>query len=71
MLENAGIVRELPFQEQSRCDANLSPYANLVCVGCASVHDARVGQDMVSDLRKRLEVCSDFQFSGQRVDFYG
>jgi len=26
---------------------------------------------MVSDLRQRLEVCSDFQFSGQRVDFYG
>ena len=53
MLENAGIVRELPFQEQSRYDANLSPYANLVCVGCASVHDAKVGQDMVSNLRKR------------------
>jgi len=71
VLENAGIVRELPFQEQSRYDANLSPYANLVCVGCASVHDAKVGQDMVSDLRKRLEVRSDSQFSGQRVHFYG
>ena len=71
MLENAGIVRELPFQEQSRYDVNLSPYANLVCVGCASVHDAKVGQDMVSDLRKRLEVRSDSQFSGQRVHFYG
>ena len=71
VLENAGIVRELPFQEQSRYDANLSPYANLVCVGCASVHDAKVGQDMVSDLRKRLEVRSDSQFSGQRVHLYG
>ena len=70
MLENAGIVRELPFQEQSRYDPNISPYANLVCVGCASVHDAKVGQDMVSNLRKRWEVCSDFQFSGQRGDFY-
>ena len=71
MLEHAGIVRELPFQEQSRYDANLSPYANLVCVGWASVHYAKVGQDMVSDLRKRVEGCSDFQFSGQRVDFNG
>ena len=69
--ENAGIVRELPFHKQSRYDANLSPDANLVCVGCANVHDAKVGQEMVSDLRQRLEVCSDFQFSGQRVDFYG
>ena len=71
MLESAEIVRESPFQEQSRYDTNPSPYANLVCVGCASIHDAKVGQEMVSDLRQRLEVCSDFQFSGQRVDFYG
>ncbi|MCL0053520.1 hypothetical protein M1N45_00800 [Dehalococcoidia bacterium] len=68
--ENAGIVRELPFHKQSRYDANLSPDANLVCVGWASVHYARVGQDMVSDLRKRLEVRSDFHFNGQRVDFF-
>ena len=30
VLENAGIVRELPFQKQSRYDANLSPHATLV-----------------------------------------
>ena len=34
MLEQAGIVRELPFQRQSRYDANLDPHANLVCLGC-------------------------------------
>ena len=67
---NVGIVPELPFQKQSRYDANLSPYANLVCVGWASVHYARVGQDMVSDLRKRLEVRSDFHFNGPRVGFF-
>ncbi len=71
VLENAGIVRELPFQKQSRYDANLSPHANQVCVGCGSVHDAEVGQEMVADLRKRLEDSTDFQFTGQRVDFYG
>jgi Fur family peroxide stress response transcriptional regulator len=71
VLESAGIVRELPFQKQSRYDANLSPHANLVCVGCGSVHDAVVGQDMVADLRRRLEASTDFQFTGQRVDFYG
>ena len=31
VLEHAGIVRELPFQKQSRYDANLSPHVNLVC----------------------------------------
>ena len=71
VLEKASIVRQLPFQRQSRYDANLSPHANLVCVGCGSVHDADVGQEMVADLRKRLEASSDYQFTGQRVDFYG
>ena len=37
LLERAAIVRELPFQRQSRYDANLSPHANLVCIGCGSV----------------------------------
>ena len=71
VLEQAGIVRELPFQKLSRYDANLSPHANLVCVGCSSVHDADVGQDQVAELRQRLEGSSDFHFTGQRVDFYG
>ena len=71
VLEQAGIVRELPFQKLSRYDANLTPHANLVCVGCGSVHDADVGQSTVAELRERLEQSSDFQFTGQRVDFYG
>jgi len=71
VLERVGIVRELPFQKQSRYDANLSPHANLVCVGCGSVHDANVGQEMVAELRGKLEGSSDFTFTGQRVDFYG
>ena len=71
VLEQVGIVREHPFQKMSRYDANLSPHANLVCVGCGSVHDADVGQQMVAELREKLEDTTDFQFSGQRVDFYG
>jgi Fur family peroxide stress response transcriptional regulator len=71
VLERVGIVRELPFQKQSRYDANLSPHANLVCVGCGRVHDADVGQSMVAELREKLEGSSDFTFTGQRVDFYG
>ena len=71
VLEQVGIVCELPFQKQSRYDANLSPHANLVCVGCGSVHDADVGQEMVAELREKLEGSSDFTFTGQRVDFYG
>ena len=71
LLERAAIVRELPFQRQSRYDANLEPHANLVCIGCGSVLDTHVGEDVVSELRSTLEEQSDFEVAAQRVDFYG
>ncbi len=71
LLERAAIVRELPFQRQSRYDANLSPHANLVCVGCGAVVDADVGQNMVAELRAILESQAEFEVASQRVDFYG
>ena len=71
VLEQAGIVRELPFQKQSRYDANLSPHANLVCVSCGTVVDAEVGQKLVVELQNILEQELKFEVSSQRVDFYG
>ena len=71
VLENAAIVQELPFQRQSRYDANLEPHANLVCVGCGGVVDADVGQDAVVELKAALEKESSFKLDTQRVDFYG
>ena len=71
LLEQAGIVRELPFQKLSRYDANLSPHANLVCLGCGSVVDADVGQDRVAELERSVSLTGDFRISSQRVDFYG
>ena len=71
LLERAAIVRELPFQHQSRYDANLSPHANLVCIGCGTVVDADVGQNMVAELRAILENQAEFEVASQRVDFYG
>ena len=71
VLERAAIVRELPFQRQSRYDANLSPHANLVCVSCGTVVDADVGQNMVAELRAILENQAEFEVASQRVDFYG
>ena len=70
-LEQAGIVRALPFQKQARYDANLSPHANLVCVGCGGVVDSNQGKDIVDRMLSRLEETSDFEFTGQRIDFYG
>lgn len=71
VLADAGIVRELPFQKQSRYDANLAPHANLVCVGCGGVVDSALDHTVVANLRAKLEKCTDFDFTGQRVDFYG
>ena len=70
-LEQAGVVRELPFQRQSRYDANLAPHANLVCVVCGNVVDADVGQETVAELERIISNDSDFEVSSQRVDFYG
>lgn len=71
VLERAAIVRQLPFQHQSRYDANVSPHANLVCIGCGTVVDAEVGQNAVTELRKLVENDSEFEVASQRVDFYG
>lgn len=61
----------MPFQKQVRYDANPSPHANLVCVGCGGVLDSAQGKDIVAEMRSRLEESSDFEFTGQRIDFYG
>ena len=71
VLERASIVRALPFQRQSRYDANLSPHANLVCIGCGMVVDADVGQSVVAELQDLVEKNSEFRIGAQRVDFYG
>lgn len=71
LLEQAGIVRELPFQKLSRYDANLSPHANLVCLGCGSVVDADVGQERVAELERSVSQTGHFRISSQRVDLYG
>ena len=70
-LGEAGVVRELPFQRQSRYDANLSPHANLVCISCGTVVDAEVGQETVAELGEVIANGTDFEVASQRVDFYG
>ena len=71
LLQQAGIVRELPFPKQSRYDANLSPHANLVCLSCGAVVDAAVGQESVAELERAIGQSADFRIASQRVDFYG
>lgn len=70
-LGEAGIIRELAFQRQSRYDANLSPHANLVCINCGNIVDADVGEETVVELESIITQESDFEIASQRVDFYG
>ncbi len=71
VLQNKGLVQELPFEKLSRYDANLAPHANLVCVSCGTVVDTDIGQDQIELLRRELAHKAEFDIASQRVDFYG
>ena len=71
LLQDKGLVQELPFQKLSRYDTNLAPHANLVCVSCGMVVDSDIGQDKIERLREELAEKGDFEIASQRVDFYG
>lgn len=71
VLENSGLIQELPFQKLSRYEANMEPHVNLVCVQCGNVIDADLGQESVVRLRTQISRHSNFEVAWQRVDFYG
>lgn len=71
VLENSGLIQELPFQKQARYEANMEPHVNLVCIKCGNVMDADLGQDAVVRLRSQIARQSNFKVAWQRVDFYG
>ena len=71
VLQEKGLVQELPFAKLSRYDANLAPHTNLVCVSCGSVEDTEIGQDKIALLAEELAKNVDFEIASQRVDFYG
>ncbi|MHB8375406.1 MAG: Fur family transcriptional regulator [Dehalococcoidia bacterium] len=66
-----GLVRELPFADAIRFDANLTPHANLVCRRCGAIEDCGDCDDLVMAIRTRVEDRSGFQPETQRVDLYG
>ena len=71
VLENSGLIQELPFQGLARYEANMEPHVNLVCVQCGSIVDAGLGQDVVVRLKRHINNSSTFEVGSQRVDFYG
>jgi len=71
VLEQSGLIQELPFQKVARYEPNLDPHVNLVCVRCGDVVDSHLGQEAVVRLKDRVASQANFEVSWQRVDFYG
>ncbi len=71
ILINSGFIQSLSFGEATRYDANLAPHANLVCVRCGAITDARDEDGGITNLRENLCSRIGFQAVSQRVDFYG
>lgn len=70
-LTERGFVRELPFGDATRFDVNLEPHANLVCNRCGRIEDSNACDDLISEIRRRVETGEGFKPETQRLDIYG
>jgi Fur family transcriptional regulator, peroxide stress response regulator len=67
-----GLVRELPFNNATRFDVNLTPHANLVCTRCGAIEDSEACDDLLMQLQQRIAgTAAGFAPESQRVDVYG
>jgi Fur family peroxide stress response transcriptional regulator len=70
-LTERGFVSELPFGDATRFDVNLAPHANLVCKRCGRIEDSDSFDDLIGEIRRRVQTGAGFTPEGQRVDIYG
>jgi Fur family peroxide stress response transcriptional regulator len=66
-----GLVRELPFNNATRFDVNLTPHANLVCTRCGAIEDSEACNDLLVQMQQRIGASVGFAPESQRVDVYG
>ena len=66
-----GLVRELPFNNATRFDVNITPHANLVCTRCGAIEDSEACNDLLEELQRRVAGSASFAPESQRVDIYG
>ena len=55
-----GLVRELPFNNATRFDVNLTPHANLVCTRCGAIEDSEACNDLLVQLQQRIGADAGF-----------
>jgi Fur family transcriptional regulator, peroxide stress response regulator len=70
-LTERGYLRELPFGDATRFDVNVEPHTNLVCTRCGRIEDSSACDDLILEIRNRVETGAGFTPEGQRVDVYG
>jgi Fur family peroxide stress response transcriptional regulator len=70
-LTERGYLRELPFGDATRFDVNVEPHTNLVCTRCGRIEDSSACDDLILEIRNRVEAGAGFTPEGQRVDVYG
>ena len=70
-LTERGFVRELPFGDAMRFDVNVEPHANLVCTRGGRIEDCSACDDLIPEIRQRVESHDGFTPESQRIDFYG
>jgi len=70
-LTERGFVRELPFGDATRFDVNVEPHANLVCNRCGRIEDSNACDDLITEIRRRVQTGDGFTPESQRLDIYG
>lgn len=70
-LTERGFVRELPFGDATRFDVNVEPHANLVCNRCGRIEDSNTCDDLITEIRRRVQDGEGFIPESQRLDIYG
>ncbi len=52
-------------------DVKVEPHANLVCTGCGPIEDSSASDDLLPEIRYRVESGGGFRPESQRLDIYG
>jgi Fe2+ or Zn2+ uptake regulation protein len=66
-----GLLSVLPVADAVRFDANVAPHANLICTQCGTIVDFDDCEDVLEQLRLRMQGGAGFAFAAEHLDLYG
>lgn len=68
VLVRAGLVKLLEQEQQGRCETNLTPHINLICLKCGKIRDLEANPPLSPE---ELATQADFQILDYRLEYYG